>query len=56
MPSLIPVFLPRCWSGRKRTFGAFSSPHFITAAALEEVHTAPPLRPQRAFMPAMEFI
>ena len=59
MPSSSTAVLrPRCWSGRNSTFasGRCSNAHASATLALEEVQTAPPLRPQNALMSAEEFM
>jgi len=56
------VLRPRCWSGKKSTFAPPGTPAFCSKAqrsatsALLEVHTTPPLRPQKALMSAEEFM
>ena len=47
---------PRCWSGRKRTFSPCSKAHSSARRALDDVHTAPPLRPVNALIAAVEFM
>ena len=56
MPNLRPVLRPRCWSGRNSTRRRRSKAHSKVAAALDEVHTIPPLRPHSALMAAVEFM
>ena len=52
------VLRPRCWSGRNSTFASrrCSKAHSSATWALDDVHTAPPLRPQNALMSAEEFM
>jgi len=61
MPSLSTAVLrPRCWSGRKKILawpsGRWASAHSRATSALDDVQTAPPLRPQNALMSAEEFM
>src|SRR5687768_8333476 len=53
-----PVLRPRCWSGKNNTCEAPRSPkaHESTALALDDVQTAPPLRPTKALRAAEEFM
>ncbi len=65
-----PVLRPRCWSGKNSTLSPLPvaptdswparsplpSAQSRMARALVDVHTAPPLRPTKAFSAALEFM
>src|SRR3989337_764837 len=56
IPVLIALFLPRCSSGKNKTFLRSPSAHLTIFSAEEDVHMAPPFFPQNAFKSAEEFI
>ena len=56
MPIALAVLRPRCWSGKNSTRWPRSKAHSSTVAALDDVHTMPPLRPQNALRAAEEFM
>ena len=55
-PIFAAVFRPRCWSGKNRILWPCSHAQVRMLSQLDEVQTAPPLRPQKAFSAAVEFI
>ena len=55
-PIVKPVLRPRCWSGKKSTLSPLANAHSRIARAFDDVHTAPPLRPTKAFNAADEFM
>src|SRR3989304_1452644 len=56
MPILKALFLPRCSSGKKKTFSLCPKAHRITLSAIEDVQTAPFFLPQKALRPAEEVL
>src|SRR4030067_2060623 len=49
IPVLVALFLPRCSSGKNKTFLRSPSAHLTIFSAEDDVHMAPPFFPQNAF-------